>query len=84
MMHAYLMTNGYDYHQDARRGGWDQVEIYNHTNEVDFDYVERGGVSEITEFYIYADSAKPTAYMMLSKNQRDDYDDRNLESPEWL
>jgi len=84
MMHAYLMANGYDHHQDARRGDWNKVKVYRHTNEVDFDYVERGGVSEITKYDIDAGSAKPTAYMMLSKNQRDDYDDSNLESPEWL
>jgi len=58
--------------------------VYRQFDELDFDYVERGGVSEITKYDINAGSAQPTAYMMLNENQRDDYDDRNIESPEWL
>jgi len=85
MMHAYLLTNGYDHHRDARRGDyWGKVKVYRQFDELDFDYVERGGVSEITKYDINAGSAQPTAYMMLNENQRDDYDDRNIESPEWL
>ena len=45
MMHAYLIANGYDDHSDASRGDWDKVDIYKHTNEVDFDYVELLGNS---------------------------------------
>ena len=85
MMHAYLITKGYNYHPDARRGDhWGKVTVYRQFDELDFDYVERGGVSEITKYDINAGSAQPTAYMMLNENQRDDYDDRNIESPEWL
>jgi hypothetical protein len=85
MMHAYLLTNGYDHHKDARRGDyWGKVKVYKQFDELDFDYVERGGVPEITKYDLDAGSAKPTAYMMLSENQRDDYDVSNLGSPEWL
>jgi len=82
-MHAYLITNGQDYAVESRQGNWDQVPKYKQTEEVVFDYVERGGPDNLG-INVNAEAALPEAYMLWQKDDRLSVHSGDFDRPEWV